>query len=169
MTRKRKRPGSQIFLPEEIVEAHRARLGEGYDASGVQLLFAVRALARRVNERVNDWLRPFELNARELNFLASLDAYGVRDVTPNELAALTHSSNAGVTQTLDALERRGLVERRPHHADGRSTIVKLTSAGKARFDAAFAVHNAQIKEIAATLPAEQRRVVLDGLAQLGEM
>jgi DNA-binding MarR family transcriptional regulator len=145
------------------------RLGDGYDAGGVQLLFAVRALARRVNERVNDWLRPFEINARELNFLASLDAYGARDVTPNELAALTHSSNAGVTQTLDSLERRGLLERRPHPVDGRSTIVKLTAAGKARFDAAFAVHNARIKEIAATLPPEEQRAVLDGLARLGEM
>lgn len=169
MTRSRKRPETLLFLPEEIVEAHRRRFGEAYDARGVQLLFSVRALARRINERVNAWLEPFGLNAREMNFLASVDAYGARGVTLNELAALTHSSSAGVTQSVDSLERRGLVERAPHHADGRSTIVTLTPEGRARFEAAFVAHNERIREITSALEADRAESFFDSLARLGEM
>jgi DNA-binding MarR family transcriptional regulator len=49
--------------------------------------------------------------------------------TPGDLARLTHQTPAGMTRTLDRLERRGLVERRPHPTDRRKIRLMLTDDG----------------------------------------
>lgn len=167
MPRRRKPATGVIVLPPEIIEAHQKRFPDDFDADSVQLLFAIRALARRINERANAWLAPFGLSARDMNYLASLNAGGEREVTLNELSRLTHSSNAGVTQTTDALERRGLVIRTPHRGDRRSTVVKLTPSGEELFERAFAVHSRNIRRVTAASDEPGKRSLLAALVLLG--
>lgn len=152
-----------ITLPESIVAEHAEHFGAAYDASGTQLLFAIRALAMHINERANGWLAPFDLTAKTLNYLASLHGLGDADVTLKELSTLTHSSTAGVTQTIDALERAGLVKRVPHRDDGRSMIVKLTAKGRRRFEAAFRVHIAAVSHVASVVVGPDRKRLLNSL------
>jgi DNA-binding MarR family transcriptional regulator len=168
MPRRRKPSAGVIALPPEIIEAHQRQFPADFDAQGVQLLFAIRALARRINERANAWLAPFGLTARDMNYLASLDACGERDVTLNELGRLTHSSNAGVTQTTDSLERRGLVVRTPNRGDRRSTVVKLTPAGEDLFKDAFSVHNRNIRRITTAVDEDVKRSLLAAFVLLGK-
>lgn len=75
---------------------------------------------------------------------------------------------ASVSRTLQALERLGLVDRRPHPTDGRASIFSLTDAGQAAADAI----TQEMKELFETimdgadpqdLPAVER--VLDTLWQ----
>jgi MarR family transcriptional regulator for hemolysin len=159
----------EIMLPAEIVKKHRRDFGETFDSEGTQVLFALRSLARRINEASNEWLAPFGLTALKLSYLASLHATSDRDMTPNELSALTHSSYASVTQTVDALEREGLVKRQAHHEDRRSTIVKLTPAGTRLFEQAFTLHHRYIASIASALTKSDRKTFLQGLQKLNDV
>jgi DNA-binding MarR family transcriptional regulator len=159
----------EIMLPAEIVRKHRRDFGESFDSEGTQVLFAIRSAARRINEASNEWLAPFGLTALKLSYLAALHATSDRDMTPNELSALTHSSYASVTQTVDALERAGLVKRQAHQEDRRSTIVKLTPAGAKLFEEAFDLHHRYIASIASALSRSDRKTFLQGLQRLNDV
>jgi MarR family transcriptional regulator, organic hydroperoxide resistance regulator len=79
------------------------------------------------------------LTAGETNALACFGPD--RERTVRELLAATGQRPSTLTGVLDRLERRRLVERRPHPADRRSLTVALTPAGAAaaeRVAAAFA-------------------------------
>ncbi len=58
--------------------------------------------------------------------------------SPLDLARAFQTPKASMTNTLAGLEARGHVEMRPHPQDGRSKLVHLTPAGRARHGAAIA-------------------------------
>ncbi len=49
---------------------------------------------------------------------------------PSEIASWLHLTGAGVTGRLNALERRGLIDRVPNPDDGRSVLIELTAEGR---------------------------------------
>jgi DNA-binding MarR family transcriptional regulator len=55
-------------------------------------------------------------------------------VSTNALAQALHLDASTVTRQVAALERAGLVARRPDPADGRSSIIALTSEGRRAMD-----------------------------------
>ncbi len=65
-----------------------------------------------------------------------------------------------VTALVDALEADGLVERRPHPTDGRSTIVSLTKKGLAQQQATWEQQQTEVGRAFADLsPAHQRQLL----------
>ncbi len=62
-----------------------------------------------------------------LRYLARANRYSR---SPGALADFLGSTRGTVSQTLIALERKGLVGRRPSPRDGRGTAVRLTEAGR---------------------------------------
>ena len=63
---------------------------------------------------------------RTLNLLA-----GSRGMAQGEMAARLGLSAVGVSRQMEALERAGLIERRPHQFDRRSKVAALTADGQA--------------------------------------
>ncbi|HET7902880.1 MAG TPA: MarR family transcriptional regulator [Candidatus Nanopelagicales bacterium] len=57
-----------------------------------------------------------------------------RPLTPSEISERVIVPSATMTATLDVLERRGWIERRPNPDDRRSTLVSVTEAGRATAD-----------------------------------
>lgn len=57
-----------------------------------------------------------------------------RPLTPSEISARMIVPSATMTATLDNLERRGWIERRPNPDDRRSTLVVVTEEGRAMTD-----------------------------------
>lgn len=55
---------------------------------------------------------------------------GVDGMRPSEAAELAGLSKQTVNDLLGELERNGYIERKPHPADGRGRIVRLTPRGK---------------------------------------
>jgi DNA-binding MarR family transcriptional regulator len=55
---------------------------------------------------------------------------GVDGMRPGEAAELAGLSKQTVNDLLSELERNGYLERRPHPADGRGRIVRLTQRGR---------------------------------------
>jgi DNA-binding MarR family transcriptional regulator len=64
-----------------------------------------------------------------LRLLHALECHADRAMTMSELAKALDVTQRRVTALVDALEADGLVERRPHPTDGRSTIAALTRKG----------------------------------------
>jgi DNA-binding MarR family transcriptional regulator len=60
-------------------------------------------------------------------------------LTINELSALTVTEQSTMSRTLDTLEIRGFVSRRPRPSDLRVREVEITPAGREAFDAFWPV------------------------------
>jgi DNA-binding MarR family transcriptional regulator len=78
-------------------------------------------------------LRKFGLTTPQMRTLAVL---GISSgLTINELSALTVTEQSTMSRTLDTLEIRGFVSRRPRPSDLRVREVEITPAGREAFDA----------------------------------
>jgi DNA-binding MarR family transcriptional regulator len=72
--------------------------------------------------------RPFDLRKVDFSLLMILLANG--SVSPKPLARALAVTAPKLTQLLDRLEERGLLERQPNPQDGRSQLVVLTESGR---------------------------------------
>jgi MarR family transcriptional regulator, organic hydroperoxide resistance regulator len=102
-------------------------------------------------------LSRLQLSAAETNVLA---CFTQPSRTVRELVHATGQRPSTLTGVLDRLERRGLIERRPHPADRRSTAVHLTADGQVTADAVAAA----FASVEAGLPADDIRRVLAALS-----
>jgi len=80
------------------------------------------------------------------------------------------SAEIGITvgaasKLVDRLERHGLVERRPHPTDGRSSLIALTDLGSSSLAAATIARD---EVLARVLDPEAAQAALDALAVLQE-
>lgn len=83
-----------------------------------------------------------------------IDAYGALvtlspdlALTIGELGERRNLSASGISRSVDRLERRGLVERRPNPDDARSLLVTLTPKGLDRLREAQRTHHATVREM----------------------
>ena len=93
-----------------------------------------------------------------MRLLHVLESEGPR--TMSELANALAVTPRRVTALVDALEADGLVERRPHPTDGRSTVVSLTRSGRKQQQVLWAERQREISEAFLALSAEQQRQLL---------
>lgn len=82
------------------------------------------------------------------------------------LASAFQLSKSAMTNTVQRLAERGLVEVRPDPEDGRGKRVFLTAAGRARREAAVATLGPQLAELVSTLGREEVAALLPRLARL---
>ena len=68
-----------------------------------------------------------------------------------------------ITRALQALERRRLVERRPHPTDGRASIFYLTGTGEVEAQRIASLMQEISGEIEAGLAPEQRQILREAL------
>src|SRR3954469_14512859 len=87
----------------------------------------------RFHERADAELEPLGIQIRHFGALNAL-AGGVP--SQRELAARLNVSEPVVVEMVDALEARGLVERRRDPADRRSNALTVTAAGQAALERA---------------------------------
>ena len=85
------------------------------------------SLGYAVSRRFHEILRPLELEPGEF---ALMRAVAASDGAPqNALAERLRISPSWMVSIVDDLERRGLLERRPHERDRRVRTLHLTAAG----------------------------------------
>lgn len=93
--------------------------------------------------------------------LAALDAAGT-ELTMGALSARLMVTSGNVTGLINAMEQDGLVVRRRHPADRRSTLITMTDAGRALFARMAPAHARWIEQSMAGLHRRE-------LAQLWEV
>lgn len=124
---------------------------------------ASHALKRTINARV----QPTGLSLARLRVLYQLDANaGIRI---GELSTCVDVAPRTMTSTIEAMERDGLVTRRPDPNDGRATIVTITDAGRRSFAEGRRVQASVIADLFASLDADQREALGEVLVRLQEL
>lgn len=151
---------------DEIVASWR-RERPDLDVDPLHVLSRIARLAAVLDERRADAFVDHGLQGHEFDVLSVLRRSGAPfERTAGELASLTHVTSGTMTSRLDRLVARGLVTRRPDPGDGRLVRVRLTPAGREHVDAAFEQLLSSERDLVATLPAERRATLADGLREL---
>jgi DNA-binding MarR family transcriptional regulator len=96
--------------------------------SGHELALALRAAYLKLHRRTGAALSPCGVTADQFVVLAALSES--KALTQRELVERTASDHNTVRGMLVLLERRELIERRPHPTDGRARQVALTRKGR---------------------------------------
>jgi DNA-binding MarR family transcriptional regulator len=92
------------------------------------------SVARQLRRRSRERLTPWDINPSHARVLGVLRRHGVLRLS--ELSEHLRIAPRSTTEVVDALEHRGLLERRPDPQDRRATLVALTAEGT-KVDAAI--------------------------------
>lgn len=99
----------------------------------------------------------YDLNGPSFDVLATLRRTGAPyALSPGDLMATSMITSGTMTNRIDQLEKRGLVERLPNPDDGRGFLVSLTGSGFALVDEAVTAHVQRQAELTATFTHEER-------------
>lgn len=112
---------------------------------------------RLAEERLRDW----DINVAQFDVLAHVGAH--EGITQRELAQRLLVTQGNITQLLDKLERRGIIQRCP---DGRVNRLTLTEAGRCLHESVVPNQERFQAEQFAALTAEEQRQLLALLRKL---
>jgi DNA-binding MarR family transcriptional regulator len=116
-----------------------ARERPDLDVRPLEVLSRVTRLAHHLDRARRTAFAAHDLEVWEFDVLAALRRAGRPYVlSPGKLLGQTLVTSGTMTNRVDRLESRGLVQRLPDPADRRGVHVRLTPAGKERVDAALA-------------------------------
>ena len=101
------------------------------DVSAMQVLSRVSRLARHLDRARKQAFAAHSLETWEFDVLAALRRAGPPyDLSPGRLVSETLVTSGTMTNRVDRLVARGLVERRPDPDDRRGVLVSLTASGR---------------------------------------
>lgn len=93
--------------------------------------YLINRIAAQWNGELSGELRQFNLTTPQMRALAVL---GINSgLTINEISALSVTEQSTMSRTLDLLESRGLVRRKPRASDLRVREVEITAEGREAF------------------------------------
>jgi DNA-binding MarR family transcriptional regulator len=85
-------------------------------------------VARQIRHLTKQTLEPWDITPGQSRALGVLSHHGLMRLS--ELSDHLRIAPRSTTEVVDALQERGLVERRPDPADRRATLVALTEEGR---------------------------------------
>lgn len=156
------------MLTDEFMRPRKLAFPDAAEPWATRAVFAIRALAQRINDNANEWLAPLGLTSAKYNYLVVLYGAPGHAMTLTNLGAYIHTTSASVTGVIDALERDGFVERARHAKDRRSVIARLTPKGKAVVEEAFPLHHRNIEVLMNGLSEQDRKALVGFLAKLAD-
>ncbi|MFF0724704.1 MarR family winged helix-turn-helix transcriptional regulator [Streptomyces sp. NPDC004134] len=137
------------------------------DVEPLEVLSRVSRLARHLDRARRLAFAEHGLEGWEFDVLTALRRAGEPyQLSPGQLLTQTLVTSGTMTNRIDRLAKKDLVERLPDPSDRRGVLVRLTAEGRERADAALAALLKQERAILAELPPERRRELADLLRQL---
>jgi DNA-binding MarR family transcriptional regulator len=118
------------FDPIEEATANWRKAGWDDAAPGMALVTSVMRAHQILLARVDATLRPLGLTFARFEVLMLLDFSRTGQLPLSKIGQRLQVHPASVTNAIDRLERDGLVERRAHPTDGRTTLAVITRAGR---------------------------------------
>lgn len=141
---------------------------EGVSESAVRAAHEVRVVFSRLRRRLRESNAAGELTPSQSSVLSRLDSDGAASVT--DLAGAERVRHQSMASTVAALEKRGLVSRRPDPDDGRRQLIAQSEAGRA-----FVADRRRAREEWLTRALEdgyteaERRTVIEAMALLDRL
>lgn len=137
-----------------------ARERPDLDVRPLDVLSRVTRLARHVDGARRTAFAAHDLDVWEFDVLAALRRAGKPYVlSPGALLAQTLVTSGTMTNRIDRLEERRLVQRLPDPADRRGVHVRLTPRGKERVDSALADLLTRERELLAGLSRQDQETL----------
>ncbi len=122
---------------DDLVDAW-ARERTDLDLDPVAVFSRISRLARHLDLARREAFSAHDIESWEFDVLAALRRAGAPyELSPGRLLRETLVTSGTMTNRVDRLAARGLVERYPDPEDRRGVIVRLTPDGAARVDGAF--------------------------------
>ncbi|WP_205471639.1 MarR family winged helix-turn-helix transcriptional regulator [Nocardioides sp. SYSU D00038] len=149
-----------------LVEAW-ARERPDLDLAPVAVFSRISRLARHLDLARRQAFTASGIESWEFDVLAALRRAGKPyELSPGRLLRETLVTSGTMTNRVDRLAARGLVERYPDPDDRRGVIVRLTPEGGAAVDAAFTALLEAEERLLAELPARQQEELAGLLRRL---
>jgi DNA-binding MarR family transcriptional regulator len=130
------------------------------DFTPLQVLSRVARLSRHLDRARRTAFAASDLESWEFDVLSALRRAGAPyQLSPKSLLLQTLVSSGTMTNRIDRLVQRGLVERRTDPNDGRGILVVMTSVGQDRVDRAISqLLTAEAELLEALSPLDQERL-----------
>ena len=146
---------------DRIVEAWQ-RERPDLDVAPLSILSRVTRLSRHLDIMRRAAFAQHQLEVWEFDVLSALRRAGEPyQLSPGTLVAQTLVTSGTMTNRIDRLAERGLVERLPAPADRRGVLVRLTAEGRERVDGAMEDLLRVEGELLAVLSAQDRAALAD--------
>ncbi|CAN5220269.1 MarR family transcriptional regulator [soil metagenome] len=131
---------------DPIAEARRQWIEHGWAdaADGMSLVTSIIRAQQLMLSRVEAALRPYKLSFARYEMLTLLSFTRSGAIPMGSASARLQVHPTSVTNTVDRLERDGLVRRDAHPTDGRATLVVLLPAGRELVAAASETLNNEV-------------------------
>jgi DNA-binding MarR family transcriptional regulator len=141
---------------DRLVEAWR-RERPDLDVEPLEVLSRVTRLARHLDRARGASFSTYGLEVWEFDVLTALRRAGrPYQLSPGQLVTQLLVTSGTMTNRIDRLEAKDLVERRPDPDDRRGVIVRLTPLGAERVDAAMADLLRRERELLSALSDTER-------------
>jgi DNA-binding MarR family transcriptional regulator len=142
---------------DEIVEAWQRERAD-LDLAPVEVFSRISRLARLLDLKRREAFTAHAIEPWEFDVLAALRRAGKPyQLSPGQLLTQTMVTSGTMTNRVDRLTARGLVERTPSPTDRRGVLVGLTQAGKRAVDGAFEALLDRERSLLAELSTSERR------------
>ena len=127
------------------------------DTSGLAIINRISMLSKLIKSRTRMALRPMNLETWEFEVLSALRRQGnPYELPPSVLAKMYLLTTGAMTNRIDRLEERDLVERKPDPEDRRALLVSLTQKGADLIDRAIEVREEEATNIVSCLKEPER-------------
>ena len=127
--------------------------------------FTISTTGYAIARRFREFLASLGLEPREFALLRTVAT--AEGVTQQEIGERMGVAPSRMVAFVDALEERGLVQRRANPEDRRARALFLTPDGRELLGRAFAVAVEYERKLCSDLSAEEREALLDLLARVG--
>ena len=128
------------------------------DATPMGILGRLAIISRTLDHGVEQVLRRYGLSFPEFDMLVVLRRFGPPFRQPvSQLCAHSFLSSGAMTNRVDRLERKGLIQREPNPDDRRSVLVVLTKKGRSLIDKVVADRLEEGEERVSVLSKKDRQ------------
>jgi DNA-binding MarR family transcriptional regulator len=137
------------------------------DCSGLDVVARVQDVAKMLRRTEDEALDALDIRMWEYDVLSALRRQGAPYQMPATLLARESLLSSGaMTNRIDRLQERGLVERGPDPDDRRGVLVTLTAAGRQLVDRAIEARLGVANRQLASLSNQEREAISVGLRKI---
>ena len=141
--------------------SERAVAAERIETSSARLSYVIARLERAVRAAINERVRPYGLTTLQYTTLSVLGRRGA--LSNAQLARRSYMTPQSMSEVIEALESKGLIERTQHPNHRRVLPAQVTATGRKVLEACEEAVAAMEEEMLRDLGPEEREIFYNGL------